>query len=261
MTTVEKRRMTAEDLYQFQLILDPQIAPDGRHVVYCLQWVQRDEEKKHSNLWVVPTDGGEPRQFTYGEHSDSAPRWSPDGKTIAFLSNREEEKQSQIYILPFHGGEARQLTELKGQIGAVSWSPQGDKLLLQFRKKDADAVEREKDEAKKKLGIVDRRITRADFRMDGTGYLPEERWHVWTVDIASAEVTQLTDGQYDEQSPRWSPDGKQIAFISNRSESPDLTPELDDIYIMPAGGGEPRRLPTIEGGKMGGRVKPECQFI
>lgn len=261
MTTVEKRRMTAEDLYQFQLILDPQIAPDGRHVVYCLQWVQRDEEKKHSNLWVVPTDGGEPRQFTYGEHSDSAPRWSPDGKTIAFLSNREEEKQSQIYILPFHGGEARQLTELKGQIGAVSWSPQGDKLLLQFRKKDADAVEREKDEAKKKLGIVDRRITRADFRMDGTGYLPEERWHVWTVDIASAEVTQLTDGQYDEQSPRWSPDGKQIAFISNRSESPDLTPELDDIYIMPAGGGEPRRLPTIEGGKMGGRFSPDGEFI
>ena len=261
MTTTEMRHVTADDLYRLQLILDPQISPDGRHIVYGLQWVKRDEEKKYSNLWVVPTEGGQHRQFTRGEHSDSSPRWSPDGETIAFLSNREDEKQSQVYLLPFHGGEARQLTDLKGQISSVTWSPQGDKLLLQFRKKDADALEREKDEGKKKLGIVARRITRADFRMDGEGYLPEERWHIWTVNVASGEATQLTEGQYDEYSPRWSPDGKQIAFISNRSEHPDMTRELDDIYLISAGGGEPRQLPAIEGDKMSLSFSPDGELL
>lgn len=256
MTTEEKQRITAEDLYRLQLIEGPQISPDGGHVVYALQWVKREEEKKVSNLWVVSTSGGQPRPFTHGEHRDSNPHWSPDGQTIAFLSNREDEEQSQIYLLPFAGGEARKLTDLKGTPGSFSWSPDGETLLLSFRKKAPDALEREEDETKKKLGIVARRITRADFRMDGAGYLPQERWHVWTVDVASGAAKQITSGAYDEQAPCWSPDGNKIAFISNRSEKPDLTPELDDVFVMPLQGGEAQRLPTNEGGKMGLRFSP-----
>lgn len=260
-TTEEKRRITVDDLYRLELVQDPQISPDGAHIVYAQQWVQKKDEKKFANLWVVASDGGEPRQYTSGDHRDSSPRWSPDGETIAFLSNREDEKQTQIYLIPFRGGEARKLTDLKGNIGGFSWSPDGTRLLLQFRKKDAEALEREEDEQKKKLGIVARRITRADFRMDGEGYRPEERWHVWSVDVESGEATQLTSGEYDEHGPRWSPDGKEIAFISNRSEQPDLTPELDDVFVMPAEGGEPRRLPTNEGGKMGLRYSPDGNLL
>lgn len=256
MTTEQRQRITAEDLYRLQLIEGPQISPDGSHVVYAQQWVKREGEKKLSNLWVIATDGGQPRQFTRGEHRDSNPQWSPDGQTIAFLSDREDEKQSQIYLLPFAGGEARKLTDLKGSIGSFSWSPDGETLLLSFRTKDAEELEREEDETKKKLGIVARRITRADFRMDGAGYLPQERWHVWTVDVARGEATQITSGEYDEQSPCWSPDGKKIAFISNRSEKPDLTPELDDVFVMALQGGKAQRLPTNEGGKMALRFSP-----
>ena len=140
-------------------------------------------------------------------------------------------------------------------------SPDGGRLLLEFRQKDADALAREDDESKEKLGIVARRITRADFRMDGAGYLPEERWHVWAVDVDSGEATQRTSGEYDEQAPRWSPDGKTIAFISNRSEQPDLTRELDDVFVMPLEGGEPLRLPTGEGGKMGLRFSPDGKHL
>lgn len=261
MTANSDGRITAEDLYRLQLVEDPQISPDGRHVVYGLQWVKKEEEKKFSNLWVAPTGGDEPRQFTHGEQRDSSPRWSPDGQTIAFLSDRADEKQAQVYLLPFQGGEAQKLTDLKGTIGSIAWSPDGRQLLLSFRRKDADALEREADEKKKKLGIVSRRITRADFRSDGAGYLPEERWHVWLIDVDSGEARQLTAGPYDEQSPCWSPDGAHIAFISNRSESPDLTPELDDVYVQAVDGEEPQRLPTNDGSKFALRFSPDGTWL
>ncbi|MFW5941795.1 MAG: S9 family peptidase [Chloroflexota bacterium] len=260
-STEEKRRISADDLYRFHVIQDPRISPDGQHVIYGVQRVERDEEKKVSNLWLVSTEGGEPRQFTAGKHSDSMPRWSPDGSQIAFVSNREDEKQPQIYLIPSDGGEARRLTDLKGEFGDVRWSPDGAALLLQFRKKDAEAVEREEDERKEKLGIVARHITRAYFRADGRGYLPQERWHLWTVDVASGEATQLTDGEYDEGGPRWSPDGQEILFISNRSEDPDFNPHLDDVFLMPRDGGDPRKLDTPEGGKHSPSFSPDGEWI
>lgn len=261
MTTNEKRRITAEDLYRVQLIQDPQISPDGKHTAYVLQWVKREGEKKFTNIWIAPTGGGKPRQYTQGEHNDSSPRWSTDGETIAFISNRDDEKQAQIYLLPFGGGEAQRLTELKGSIGSMSWSPDSKRLLLQFREKSAEALQREEDEAKKKLGIVARRITRVDFRSDGAGFLPDEHWHIWTVEVDGGEAKQLTSSEYDEFSPRWSPDGKRIAFVSNRSKQPDLTPELDDVFMMTLEDGEPQRLPTHEGAKTALRFSPDGRYL
>ncbi|MEI2420282.1 hypothetical protein V6O07_08405, partial [Arthrospira platensis SPKY2] len=109
-----------------------------------------------------------------------------------FVSNRGDEKQPQIYLIPFDGGEARQLTDLQGNFGGMEWSPDGRQLLLTFRKKDAEAIEREKDPAKKELGVVYRHYDRIFYRLDGAGYLPHERWHIWTVDAANGKATQLT---------------------------------------------------------------------
>lgn len=99
------RPIKATDLYRFQVVSDPQISPDGQQVVYCVQRVDRKSEKKYTNLWLVPTGGGQPRQFTYGDHSDNHPRWSPDGTQIAFLSNRGNGQESQIYLIPLAGAK------------------------------------------------------------------------------------------------------------------------------------------------------------
>ncbi len=250
MTTNEKRTITAEDLYRFRLVTDCDLSPDGRHVVFSVQRVEEETEKKYTNLWIAPTDGGDPWQFTHGDQTDSKPTWSPDGTRLAFLSDRDEEDQPQIYLIPFQGGEARRLTDVKGEFATFEWSPDGTQLVCQFRKKDQEAIEREEDEQKKELGVVSRHIERVFYKLDGRGFLPKERWHIWTIDADSGDATQLTDGPvYDEVDPRWSPDGEQIVFCSNHADDPDLDPDAVDLFIVPAEGGEPRLIKTPVGQK------------
>jgi Tol biopolymer transport system component len=242
--TDSKRSITVEDLYKFQIISEARVSPDGRRVVFVVQRVHQKTEKKYTNLWLASSDGKSCRQFTQGDQNDSLPRWSPDGHTIAFVSNREDEKQSQIFLIPVDGGEAAKLTELEGSTRALEWSPDGESLLLNFRSKDAEAVEREKDSQKKELGVVSRHITRLFYKADGSGYVPEERWHIWTVDAASGEATQLTEEEFDENTPTWSPDGKTILFASNRHEDPDAHLDAVELYTIPAGGGELTQIET-----------------
>ncbi len=261
-----KRRITAEDLYRMELISDPQISPDGRSVIFGLQRVDKETEKKYMNLWLVPAGRGPARQFTYGNQRDMQLCWSPDGRTIAFLSNRKDEKQYQLYLISIDGGEARPLTDLQGSFASFEWSPDGSQIVCAFRKKDAEAIEREKDKQKKELGVVARHITRARYKFDGTGYLPKEQFHIWTINANTGKATQLTDGDfYSETEPRWSPDRQRILFLSNRSPNPDYDTHLVDLYTIPADKpSQPedyQALGTPPGMKMTMSYSPDGRFI
>ncbi len=256
------RHIKAEDLYHFKLSFDSQISPDGRYVVFCVQRVDKKTEKKYSNLWIVPTDRGPTRQFTFGDWIDRHPKWSSDGNEIAFLSNRNDEKQEQIYIIPFYGGEARKITDFKGTIGGFEWSPDGKQFVCNLRKKDKEEIEREKNEQMKKLGVVSRQITRAFFKEDGSGFLPKERWHIWIVNSRTGKAKQLTDSEvYDEYYPRWSQDSKKIIFCSNRSKDPDLDPDAIDIFIIPSNHGRIHKMETPSGPKAHPVFSPDGRWI
>jgi Tol biopolymer transport system component len=259
----EKRSILAEDLYHLELISEPRISPGGQHVIFVKHRVDEKTEKKYSNLWMTSSSNGEARQFTFGDQTDSHPRWSPDGSILAFLSNRADvEKPPQIFVIPFNGGEARQLTDIQGSITSFLWSPNGMHLLCNIRKTDPDVIEREKDEQKKKLGVVARHYDRVFYKLDGLGYLPKERLHLWKVDSISGEAHQLTDSPiFDEQEPAWSPDGQSIVFLSNRSESPDFNPDYVDIYILPVNGGEPRKVEAPVGHKSLPNYSPDAKWI
>jgi dipeptidyl aminopeptidase/acylaminoacyl peptidase len=264
MATKTNRLITAEDLYDFKSITYARISPDGRNIVFPVQTVERKTEKKYTNLWMQPTEpGSQAKQFTFGKHSDSAPVWSPDGSQIAFHSNRgETEKPAQIYVIPTDGGEARQLCEIKGDIASITWSPDGKQLLCPVKKSDKDVLDREADEQKKKLGVVERHYKRVFYKLDGVGYLPQERTHLWVVDVARGKAKQLTDHPiFDEADACWSPEGKWIAYFSNQSSDPDFNVDDVDLFVMPAKGGEPRKIDTPKGGKFFPAFSPDGKWI
>jgi Tol biopolymer transport system component len=163
-------------------------------------------------------------------------------------------------LIPFNGGEARKLTSIDGDIREMQWSPDGRKLLCAIRK--TDAAELEKTEQQKKLGVVARHYDRLFYKLDGEGYLPHERTHLWLIDARTGKAKQLTDHKiWDEFNPTFSPDGRSIAFFSNHASDPDLDPYAVDLIVISADGGESRGIKTPEGYKSLASFSPDGKFI
>src|SRR5919197_823050 len=236
------RGMLPDDIYELTGVSDPRLSPDASQVAYVVWWVDRAASDYRSTIWGARVDGAvPPRQLTSGEKRDSTPRWSPDGKHLAFSSSRGEDKAAQVYVLPLEGGEAVKLSHGKEDATELVWSPDGTRIAFCSRVRD-QAYDEEDDRKRRP-----RRFTRLHYKLDNVGWTGDRRKPVFAVPAdGAAPPTQLTNGDFEDSSPAWSPDGRRIAFVSARD--PDWDVKLEsDIYVVDADGGEPERVTSTGG--------------
>jgi len=252
----QKRPLNVEDVYNVKDVRDPQRSPDGKWVAYTVARAIKDTDKNDTDVWMVSWDGSQDIQLTSSPDSESTPRWSPDNKFLAFVSSRQGAKGGQIWVMNRLGGEAIKITDIKGGVSDFAWSPDSKRMVLVVNEPDPrDPQDDDKTAADKKKTPPPVVIDRYHFKEDVSGYLRNERKHLYLFDVASKKADILTPGTFDEELPVWSPDGSQIAFVSKRG-----TGDLDrnnntDVYIIDAKvGAQPRQLTTSPASDGNGRV-------
>jgi len=265
---------TAGDLASLRVPIDVRLSPDGRFACLVVKSSAPDQTGYRTALWLAPTDASEPvRQLTLGANHDANPRWSPDGRWLAFLSDRgailrkggaprdaEDQKRGaasatglrdlvgrdiphgnmQVWLLPLAGGEATPLTDLPQDVGALEWSPDSTRLCIV-----SGATSTRTPTARQEAGEPPRRdvrlIDELAYQLNGAGFIYEHPPKLWLVEVASGRARRLTSGRSSDEQPAWSPDGKRIAYVTNRGANPDLAWRAD-LTLIDADGGKPVRV-------------------
>jgi dipeptidyl aminopeptidase/acylaminoacyl peptidase len=234
-----RRPVSIEDLAALRQVSSPRISPDGGWVVYTVTRVDQEKDKNESDIWMTSWDGKTTVRLTASSASEYAPHFSPDGRTISFLSGRGYEAGTgQVFIMSRSGGEAERITDLKGGISDYDWSPDGRRLALIASDPEP------KHEGPHPPPIV---IDRLQFKADGEGYLKNRHSHLYLLDLEKRDAVLLTPGRFDERHPVWSPDSKRIAFVSKRGTDPDRDDNWDLYVIEAKADARARRLTTFEG--------------
>ena len=239
-----KHPFSLDDIAKLVRIGSPSISPDGQWTAYSVTTTDTKADHSVTRLWKVSWDGKQVVELTHDSESANAPRWSPDGKQLAFLSSRPGKAPgSQVWAIDA-GGSLQQLTDVKQPILAYRWSPDGNQLLLTL---EDHTGTREAAPDNKPQPIV---ITRYQYEDDHAGYLTDQRHHLYLFDLKTSKLTRLLHecDPDEEQDAEWSPDGHAIAFFSRRDQpQPDRTEDTDLYVTEAAAGSTPRRLTSFGG--------------
>ena len=270
----QRRPVTIEDQFRFIDVGSPEISPDGEWILYTVTTTDVAADRRNTDIWKVKWDGSERTQLTFTNENENAPRWSPDGKYISFLSSRPGPvRGTQVWVLDRSGGEARQLTQLRGGLTSYDWSPDSKRLVIVKRHGDESVDEPPEGEgrgggaaSRPSKPIV---IDKYQFKRDGPTYLTgNARNRIFIYDIATQKADLLTadqdaNGGYDESDPAWSPDGSRIAFVSNHDENWDRTRNADVFVVDAKPGSSSRKLTTFVGadGQGGLAWSPDGKLI
>jgi dipeptidyl aminopeptidase/acylaminoacyl peptidase len=240
------RGVTAEDYFAFHFPSDAHISPDGKQVAYVVTVIDQQRNHRVSSIWLVDTDGrSAPRRLTAEGVNSNAPRWSPDGTELAFLSTRNapagestgtgaagEPARPQICILHMDGGEAQVVSHLKNGVNAYQWSPDGKRFVAVSRLGASDQVA----PSARKSDV--RHYKHISYKFNDTGWFDDKRSHLWVIEAAGGKDKQLTSGEdWNDTDPQWSPDGSRIAFVSDRTGREYDDSHNKDVWVISADGG------------------------
>src|SRR5579864_6487703 len=264
-----KHPITFDDMIKMHRVAEPQISPDGKWIAYTVATPDMDANRNASNIWTVSTAGGAPQQLTQSGH-DSSPVWSPDGKTIAFLSSRGGD--SQVYLLSLEGGEAQRLTKLSAGADLVKWSPDGKTIVFTSSVypdcKDDDC--NSKRDAEKEKSKVNAHVAEHLLYRHWTHWNEGKRSHLFVVPAdGSAAPRDLTPGADYDVPPderggpgdiNFSPDGKELCFTVVTDKVEAISTNAD-LFLVPVAGGEPKRIITNPGFDGNPVYSPDGRFI
>jgi dipeptidyl aminopeptidase/acylaminoacyl peptidase len=239
----QTRALRLDDVFLLKDVADPRMSPDGAWVAYTVKSMDPKTDESDIDVYMAPAAGGDALRVTTSKKPESSPRFSPDGRYLAFLSGRHG-KKGQVWLLERRGGEAVKLTDYKGGVSSFEWSPDSTRLAVVASDPDPDAPEeadddKPADDKKTPPPIVVRRL---QFKRDGEGYLRDLRSHIHVFDVKGKTSTQVTRGSFDDDEPAWSPDGQWIAFSSNRTAEADANRNTDIFVVAPRGGQTPKAV-------------------
>ncbi|MGH9294926.1 MAG: DPP IV N-terminal domain-containing protein, partial [Acidimicrobiales bacterium] len=251
-----KRPFRAEDLYALKTVGDLDLSPDGRRVAFVLAEVDEGADKMSSSIWVVASDASTPpRRFSEGP-ADTNPRFSPDGRFLAYVSApADKPREARVLLAPLDGGAPRPLGDLPGPASQIAWSPDAACLAVICR-----VGLRDPEKASAKERNAPRVVRGLAARFNGLGWR-DGRAHIYLVEVGSGRCRQLTRGDFDHADPSFSPDGSTVAFVADRSPGHDDREWHRAVYVVPAGGGRPRRLTETKGSAVCPSFSPDGKLI
>ncbi len=257
------RVLDHETFMEMESVAAPSISPDGRLIVFSRSWVDKMKDQERSNLWIVDRDGARLRELTHGNWRDSGPVWSPDGRRIAFFSDRDG--SNQIHVLWIDTREVAQLTHLERRPGNLTWSPDGKQLAFTMSMPDEDPILAVKLPARPrgaewaKPAVI---IDRLSWARDGVGPIPKGNQHVFVLDaITGGTPRQLTDGKFSHGDPEWTADGKSILVSAIRKPDAEYLRGDSEIYAIDVATGAVKALTDRKGPDGGARVSPDGRWI